>query len=360
MAALKTALIGCGRIGALLEDDPLRIKPCTHYGGTRAARIRVTHACDIDPQRLALFGTRAGLGASRLYRTHEELLETHRPELVIVATWTPSHADIVMHALKHGARVIVCEKPLCGDLGQAKKLLSACARTGARLVVNHERRFDPRYRAVKRLIEDGAIGEVRTVRGEVLGGPYRGASSPGEGGGPLLHDGTHLIDIIRFLFGDIRSVEGSFSRDSRKRGFEDRALAWMTARNGLEIFIEAGGSRGYFSFELDISGTTGRIRIGNGFQELHIAGKSRLYAGFRDLLPAEFPRIGGPPAFTGLYREARRLLDDPGAVSVSSGLDGYRALEAVHAVYLSAAQGRKRVELPVSPAIINVKDIFGL
>ena len=44
---MTTALIGCGRIGCLLEGDPLRYKPCTHYGGASAAGITVTHACDI-------------------------------------------------------------------------------------------------------------------------------------------------------------------------------------------------------------------------------------------------------------------------------------------------------------------------
>jgi predicted dehydrogenase len=360
MTVRKIALIGCGRIGALLEEDPLRIKPCTHYGGARAAGLAVTHACDIDPARRARFAEIAHLAPSRLYASYEELIGEHRPPLVIVAAWTRVHADIVMYAARNGARVIVCEKPLCGDLALAKRMLRTCSRYGARLIVNHERRYDARYRAVKRLIETGAIGEPRTVHASILTGPRRGAAAAGEGGGVLLHDGTHMVDMIRFLFGDLAAVEGEFTRDGRRKGFEDRALARLRTKSGVEIFLEAGGSRRYFVFELDISGTDGRIIIGNGYQELRRAGRSRLYAGFRDLLPAPFPSFRRVSAFTEVYREARRVLNDPHAPVSSSGLDGYRALEAVHALYLSSARGRKRVELPVDPAIISIPDIFKL
>ncbi len=360
MAARKIALIGCGRIGALLEEDPLRTKPCTHWGGARAAGLAVTHACDIDPARLARFGEIARLSPSGLYASFRELLDEHRPPLVIVAAWTQAHAEIVMHAARSGARVIVCEKPLCGDLGLARKMLRTCERRGVRLIVNHERRYDSRYRAVKRLIEKGAIGQPRTVHASILTGPRRGAAAAGEGGGVLLHDGTHMVDMIRFLFGEIASVEGEFRRDRRHKGFEDRALARLCTKDGVEVFLEAGGSRRYFQFELDISGTDGRIIIGNGYQELRRAGESRLYAGFRDLLPSPFPSFRRVSAFTEVYREARRILNDPRTPVSSSGLDGYRALEAVHAVYLSSARGRKRVELPVNPAIISIPEIFKL
>ncbi len=61
------ALIGCGRIGFLLENDPLRYKPCTHYGGASAAGLAVTHACDIDRGRLARFGTTARIPDDNLF-----------------------------------------------------------------------------------------------------------------------------------------------------------------------------------------------------------------------------------------------------------------------------------------------------
>ncbi|HNV47203.1 MAG TPA: Gfo/Idh/MocA family oxidoreductase [Spirochaetota bacterium] len=354
------ALVGCGRIGHLLEDDPLRYKPCTHYGGAAAAGITITHACDVNAGRLARFSERAGIPESNRFAEYRALITDVRPGIVIIATWTDSHAEIGALAARNGARVIMCEKPIAHDLAAARRLISACARHRVRLVVNHERRYESRYRAVHDMLANGVIGEVTSAWGCVHTGNYRGASHPGEGGGPLLHDGTHLIDIIRFLLGDIRTVEGAFTRSGRRRGYEDRATAWLTTRSGTDVFIEAGGGRKYFSFELHLSGTEGRIVIGNGYQALYRARPSRLYRGFRDLVETPFPAVDGVNCFTRAYREVKRLANDPDAPITSSGRDGYRALEAVHAVYLSASQKGKRVELPVKPGMIDLRAIFKL
>ena len=53
------ALVGCGRIGFLLEKDPLRNKPCTHFGGSKASKVNINYACDIDKKRLKLFSQTA-------------------------------------------------------------------------------------------------------------------------------------------------------------------------------------------------------------------------------------------------------------------------------------------------------------
>lgn len=360
MKETGAALIGCGRIGFLLEDDPLRYKPCTHYGGAKAAGLRIDCACDIDAERLEEFSRRARIPRERRFASYERLIKELRPGLVAIATWTESHARIGTLASRNGARVIVCEKPLSYDLASARRLLASCRKSGTRLIVNHERRFEPRYRAAKELINRGAIGEVKSVQASMLCSGHRGPSRIEDGGGPLLHDGTHLVDICRYLLGEIAWVEGDFERGSRRRGFEDRAVAWMRTRSGVDIFLEAGGNRSYFVFELRISGSEGGIVIGNGYQELRLSRSSRLYTGFRDLAPAPFPKIAAGNCFTNAYREARRLLEVGGESLSSSGEDGYRALEAVHAIYLSAHLGKKRIELPVKPAMIDLQKIFSL
>jgi len=360
MKKAGAALIGCGRIGFLLEDDPLRYKPCTHYGGAKAAGLRIDCACDIDAKRLEEFSRRARIPGDRLFDSYEALLRELRPALVVIATWTESHARIGAFAAGHGARVIVCEKPLSYDLASARSLLLACRRNGTRLIVNHERRFEPRYRAVKGLIDGGGVGEVKSVHASMLCSGHHGPSRIQDGGGPLLHDGTHLVDICRYLFGDIAWVEGDFQRRSRRRGFEDRAVAWMRTRGGVDIFLEAGGERRYFVFELEISGSEGRIVIGNGYQELYLPRSSRLYTGFRDLAPAPFPRTASGNCFSNAYREAKRLLEGEEMSLTSGGEDGYRALEAVHAIYLSSHLGKKRIELPVKPDMIDLNRIFSL
>jgi len=356
---INTALIGCGRIGFLLENDPLRYKPCTHFGGACASGLKINYACDINTERLNSFAKISGLSKDNLYTDYNILLNKIKPEFVIISTWTESHAEIGIKASKCGARVIVCEKPIASNLEQADEMLKVCKKNKTSLIINHERRYDPRYRAVKRLLEKNKIGTIKTVHASILTSGYSGNSELKEGGGPLLHDGTHMIDIIRFLFGDIKSVQGETSREKRKNGFEDRATAWLKTKTGIDIFLEAGGNRKYFVFEIQISGTEGKIIIGNGYQHYYKNEKSKFYTGFKDLSERPFPKIDGINYFKREYIEAKKSLNNFDSPVTSSGHDGYRALEAIHSIYLSSYK-KKRIDLPVKPGEIDLSQIFNL
>lgn len=354
------ALIGCGRIGFMLESDPLRHKPCTHWGGASAAGLEINLACDINGDRLKRFAGQAGIPADGTFPDYRELLRRARPEMVIVASWTETHADVVMRACRGGARVIICEKPMASSLPAARRMLAACRENGVSLIINHERRYDGRYRKAGELIRDGRIGTIKTVFASILTSGYHGPSRLEEGGGPLLHDGTHMIDILRLLFGEIRSAEGEFQRAGRSRGYEDRAAAWLRTESGIDIFLEAGGSRRYFQFELEIYGTEGKIVIGNGYERLYTAQRSKWYTGFRDLREVPFPKFPGENCFLREYREAGRILKGGKEKISSTGEDGCRALEVIHAVYLSSHMKGKKIELPLPHGIIDLKKIFGL
>lgn len=354
------ALIGCGRIGFLLEQDPLRKRPCTHYGGIRAAGFDVSFAVDQNPERLETFVKTSGISKENTFKDHLALFERHIPHIITIATWTPSHNEIAIDAANKGVRCIVLEKPVSYSLSETKKLLAACKKNETIVIVNHERRFDSRYQKVKSMIEHGEIGELRSVQGKMLTGGYRGMSKPTEGGGPLLHDGTHLVDICRFLFGEINSLEGEFQRFKRRRGYEDRAAAWLKTENGADIFLEAGGAHSYFLFELEIYGTDGKIVIGNGYERLYKSRKSKLYSNFRDLSEVAFPKYKNDNCFVNLYKEAKALLNGRQHKLTSSLLDGYKALEIIHGIYYSAANNKKPVKLPINAAKINLKTIFDL
>lgn len=191
------ALIGCGRIGFLLENDPLRYKPCTHYGGSKFAKLPITHACDINQQRLQTFSKVAGLPSSHCYTEYRTLLEQVKPHCVIIASWTHTHAQIGIAAAQHGAKVIVCEKPIASNLEDARSLVDACNTYNTTLIINHERRYDYRYNFVKKLLARHAIGSISSVYGCVFTPSI--VHHKDSGGGPLLHDGTHLIDIVQYL-----------------------------------------------------------------------------------------------------------------------------------------------------------------
>lgn len=356
----EISLIGCGRIGFILENDKLRNKPCTHFGGAISAGLKITSACDLNGERLKEFGITAGIPQDSLYSDYKTLLIRKKPQMVIIATWTDTHAAIALEAVKSGAKIIVLEKPAAASLPLVNKIKEEASKNNCRIIVNHERRFDGRYNKVKEMLTSGVIGEIRTVNARMLTGSYRGKSHTTEGGGPLLHDGTHLVDIIRYFFGDITTVQGEFSRISRTSGFEDSASAWLQSRDGINIFLEAGGGRKYFQFELEIWGTEGKILIGNGCNRLFLKKKSVLYTGFSDLVETRFPLIKNKNCFSELYKTASSLLKGKDVSDISGIDDGYKALEIIHAIYYSSYAGRKTVKLPVKPGVINLKKIFNL
>ncbi|MCP4134364.1 MAG: Gfo/Idh/MocA family oxidoreductase [bacterium] len=354
------ALIGCGRIGYILETDPLRNKPCTHYGGIQSQGLNINYACDINDERLSSFSEALSILPENRSTNYKDIISANRPELVIIATWTQNHHEIARYAAQNGARVLVLEKPIASNLSGAKKIIDECRKNRVHLIINHERRYDSRYRKVKELIFNGKIGAIKTVHASILTGTYSGNSPIEEGGGPLLHDGTHIIDIIRFFFGEIVSVQGEFSRNSRKSGFEDKAAAWLKTGSGIDIFLEAGGNRKYFVFELEISGAEGKIIIGNGYEKLYLTRKSKFYTGFRDLESRPFPRYKQENCFKNLYAEAKSLLQGKDIPITSTGMDGYKALETIHAIYHSALHNGKKITLPINPGLINLKKIFNL
>lgn len=357
MKPIDSALIGCGRIGYLLDSDPLRKKPCTHFHGARSAGILFNYAVDIDASRLKEISKNESIPDANCFTDYKTLFKEAAPQIVTIATWTESHDRITVAAAENNTKIIILEKPVASSLDKARRIIDACSSNNCRLFINHERRYDPRYQKAKSIIQNGSLGSIKTVHASVLTGPYRGTSDPAQGGGPLLHDGTHIIDILRYFFGEITTVRGAIQRDNREKGFEDSAIAWLKTAEDVNIFLEAGGSRKYFAFEIIVSGTEGKLIIGNGYEKLYTTGTSQFYKGFRDLKNKKFPAFNSTNYFTNLYKEAIAHLNSSKEDITSAGIDGYKTLEIIHSIYLSAHNNGKDISLPLNKKI-NLKKIF--
>jgi predicted dehydrogenase len=238
-------------------------------------------------------------------------------------------------------KAILCEKPIAPDSAAADRMIAACAKEGVLLAVNHERRFEDRYLLCRRLIKEGFLGTLRTVTGHVLTNVPYGQKSFAVNGTSLMHDGTHLFDIIHFLCGRPEWVEG-FVHDKRK----EVITAVMKLVNGANVFVEAGGMRKYFSFELDLQGTDGRILIGNTHFRIFKKRKSRHYSGFFDLAELPLPKYVRKNYFTAEAEEiVRRVKGRPRGPFPSSGRDGLLALQVIEAVFASLKNDGERVRV---------------
>ena len=343
MRIYKIGLVGCGRIGTLLEEDKLRGKPCTHAGGFNVlSNAQMVAGCDINSSRLKKFGTRWGV--DRLYEDYQEMLQQEKLDVVCIATWTNLHASMVMHAAESGVKAIFCEKPIALNPRDARQMVGFCKRKNISLIINHERRWDSYYQKAHQIIQTGKIGEIRTIIGNALSWKPRKQPIRTYGGGAFFHDGTHLTDLLLYFGGPVKWVSGHDIRPHGKKHIEETACGMIAFKNGAMGFLEGGGARKYFNFELDIQGSEGRLLLGNNGRKLYLTKKSKRFTGFKELEQAPFPepkRITSP--FEGAARETLKCLRT-GKDGISSGTDGLKALEIIFAVYRSAQLQGKRIK----------------
>ena len=316
---MRCAIIGLGRIASLLEDDALREKPCTHAGAIAAnPEALLVGGCDHNRERRALFGRR--WNCRTLAADPDELLAACRPQLVVVATPPASHRRLVETAARHGAAVVICEKPIAPSLPAARAIVRLQRRL--RIVVNHERRYSQDYLQMRSLLRHGELGRPLSFRATLFFGRSARLDRV------LLHDGTHLVDAIAFLLGDRVRPLGvhSSSRGLRSR----RGSAFIAARAAaVPGIIEIGAERDHLVFELEVSLTQGRIRIGNGVYSVEASHSSPHYEGYRSLLPTDKQPPRRTNYFSGMLADALRCVGEPDYQPVSNASTALQALEFI-------------------------------
>ncbi len=344
MKKLKVGIAGCGRIGSLLEQDPLRAKPCTHAGGfAHVSSVKLVAGCDIDQERLRAFGDQWNV--KHLYGNLNSMLANESLDIICIATWTELHHSMVLAAVKAGVKGIFCEKPIALNLDQAKQMVSLCKQKKIILSINHERRWEPYHLLARNIIQKGKIGEVKTIIGNALSGKPSKLPVKKYGGGGLFHDGTHLTDLLLFFGGSAKWVIGNEERPNGKKYIEETASGMIKFENGATGFIEGGGNRKYFNFELDIQGTEGRLLIGNQGRELYVTRKSKRFSGFRELERVEFPKVKqNKSPFEMAARDMVKSIQNK-RQSQSTGVDGFKALQLICAIYESAQQNGKKIRI---------------
>ena len=209
---------------------------------------------------------RASEYGCRAFATGEELL-AQELDVVAIGTPHPSHAGLTIAALESGAHVL-CEKPLAPEAREADAMIAASERTGRLLGVCFQQRFRPVIVAAKRLIDEGRLGPL--VRASVVDPWYRPhayyASADwrgtwkGEGGGILMNQAPHTLDLLCHLAGPPATAWGLAQRRAQPMEAEDTATALVTYAGGAVGTIavstlEPGDQR------IELVGDRGRIEI---------------------------------------------------------------------------------------------------
>ena len=315
-----------------------------------------------DPDEAGGKAAVARCGALRDYRDYRRMLEKEKPDLVAICPrWLDQRLEMVTAAADAGAHLLV-EKPFARSVEDADRMVEAAERRGIKIQVGHTARPHPVTRQVRRLLQEGAIGELMEIRA-------RGKEDARAGGEDLIVLGTHCFDLMRFFAGDPEWVFAHVTEQGRevRRGMERKPTEPVGPVAGDEvaaIFRFGRGIDGHFGsrrsdvrsgnrFGVTLCGSKGLIFIPLSAVPNEAATILRSASWALDK-PGGWERLEPPPEGISQDREAanRMMAADlieaieTGREPVCGARDGRWAVEMVMGVYQSQLSGG-RVPLPL-------------
>ena len=174
-----------------------------------------------------------------VYEDWEKLCQSEQFDAVDIVTQSGRHAAVGMQAASKGKHLLI-EKPIATVLEDGRRLMDACERAAVTLGVVYQHRFDPDLQRVKRWIQEGELGEIlwasaslKSSRNASYYQFHPGRSDPeATGGGVLINQGIHLIDILQWLLGPVEAVCGHTENRFHLLPFEDTAVGLLRFASG--------------------------------------------------------------------------------------------------------------------------------
>ncbi|MBN1524758.1 MAG: Gfo/Idh/MocA family oxidoreductase [Spirochaetales bacterium] len=280
MKKYRAAVIGTGRIGFSLQFDRLREQPASHAAALAShPAIQLIAGCDIDTAIKKTWKKK--YPGTRFYASVTDLLEKENCDIVSIAVCEDAHLEVTKAVLAAGPGLVILEKPVAPNVQEAIKIQAAAKKYAVPVMVNHERRYSLDYVKAKQLINQKAIGEIQSVHAQLWSGsPVWKKSAFRDGSCSLVHDGTHMIDILRFLFdANLNNPSIDFVTKDKKRNISSLYCHYVLNKK-IFCSIDFSGNKRVFHFQIDICGNEGKIQIGNGFFKLYRRKQSPYYSGF--------------------------------------------------------------------------------
>ncbi|MGC9316923.1 MAG: Gfo/Idh/MocA family protein [Armatimonadota bacterium] len=323
---LQWAIVGCGdiankRVAPAMVEDP---------GSELVALFSNT------PERAEEMAQR--FGARRAYSDLAAVLADDRVEAVYLASPPARHLAETVAAAQAGKHVL-CEKPMALSVAQCRQMIEACRDNGVALAVSYYRRWYPKSRRIKQLIDEGAIG--RPVRARVMiGGRYDPAEddwkhwrvTEAAGGGALMDTGSHRLDLICYWLGEPARVAGLTGHLAMDYAVPDTETLICEMADGCHLTCACHWNVPVGSDMMEIHGTTASL-IATPFDgdtltlrapggETPIDIQPRAHNVHLPLVASFAERVGAgePPEF--------------------DGVDGMQASRIIDAAYRSAESGR--------------------
>lgn len=343
------------------EHEPTTRMPIAVIGAGLIGRAHVAHALtssDVVPVGIADPSEAGRDFAASVnvpwFADHRALLDALKPAAVIVATPNASHVSIGLDCIAHGTPTLM-EKPIADTVEGAQRLCEAAATAKVPLLVGHQRRHNPIVRRAKQLVQDGVLGRPVSATAFctwLKPDPYFNTTWRREsGGGPILINLIHDIDLLRHLLGDIVTVQAMAS--NRVRGFavEDSAAVLLEFANGALGTVSvsdtvvapwnydlAAGEQAHFPRQdIDshfLSGTEGSLTL----PRLEVW-RYQGARGWHDRLSVERTPVHSGDPYVLQLRHLRAVAEGQ-EEPLCSGIDGLGTLQATRAVLSASSTGQ--------------------
>jgi len=346
---VRCGVIGTGGMGSghcrMIQDIP---------------EVELTAVCDIDPEVSKSVAAQYEVPG---FTDHLKLLDSGLVDMVIIATPHYFHPPIAIDAFERGIHVM-SEKPLAVTVSAADAVIAAWKKTNLKFGIMYQMRTEGRNIAARKLIDEGRLGEI--YRTSMVMGWYRSqayyesggwrATWTGEGGGVLINQSPHMLDLYTWLCGLPSKITGGVATRIHDIEVEDEAYAVLEYPNGAHGYLHASVTEAPGVDRIEICGDRGKLLLEDGklrFWELETPIKeftrtcTEMWASPKaHEVPVEVPQ---EPSGHGVVTRkfARSILyDEP---MVVCGADGLNAVEMIDGIILSGKRG-KPVSVPVDRA----------
>lgn len=323
---MKFGIVGCGMIANIHADAINRISEAELVG-----------VAGTDIQMTEKFAQKYGIKAYK----YERMLEDASIDVICICTPSGFHAQHAITALRAGKHVAL-EKPMAFDTQSADEIISVCQQTGKLLTVISQLRFSEDIIKAKKLLEDNALGKLSlcSLYMKYYRSPEYYSSSDWkgtkrfDGGGALMNQGIHGVDILEYIVGPIKNVQGKIATLCHAIEVEDTAVGILEFQNGALGVIEA-STCAYPGFDrrIEIYGERGYMVLReNQIETLMIDGKSM------DLKPIQAAGTASDPAAVQSEMHSLQLKNLIQAIKgyeplLIDGSEGRKAIRVIEKIY---------------------------
>lgn len=358
MNQVRTAVIGVGNMGSAHTS-------C--IAGGRINGLHLSALCDISPERQAY--CRSKYPDVPCFASVAGLLASGTADAVVVAVPHPSHSDVAIQALTAGLDVLV-EKPIDVALSKAMQLCETADQCGRVFAVMLNQRTNPLFRKAREIVQSGQLGELKRTVWLITNwyrtqhyydsGAWR-ATWAGEGGGVLLNQAPHNLDLWQWICGMPESVTAwcDVARYHRIEVEDDATILTRYANGATGVFITSTGEAPGTN-RLEITGDKGKLVLEGGvlkWWKLRLPERRVCFESEENFahIPYDYEEItpdAPETAHAGILQNWANAIRN-GETLLSPGRDALNELTISNAAYLSQWTGNAPIMLPMDTAAFD-------